>query len=594
VSPNGWTDYDATFKWFTTSFVPQSKKRNISGHPILLVLDGHNSHVTEELLTSAKTNRVHIVKLIPHATHALQPLDVGVHGPLQRQWTTFVNNLACERELSVTRDTLLGYYACARTGVFPQEPHNLEVEKKRAAELYLLCEELTKKKKKTLVVETPAIPDPNNEEDDSETEPENEEDFYGNESTTDDEGIIPSIGYNPKVSPEVTNERARKGIRSAFRRTGIWPLNRSKITASQIAPSQSFSSFASFPPSCPLDPNVRPPDIEQPQQPVSALEQEPISNDASTDSIHPPSLINRRHSNIPPPLDLSGMSMREELEALRSHVQDCRHAAQQAEAHTHIIANKYADAYHSLHALKKKKRTTAVIDFESRLVTTDDYIAELRRQKEKKEAEEAEKVRKKQEREQNKIERDAEKERKRVEKVKQDEKRVLDKAEKDRLARIRAAEAAAKKALRDQKKLDSTLQSTLHPPVKRKYTRKTTKKSEAAAGEGAGRSGGGGAVSEEPNQSGNQSGNILSAVSFNARPPEWERRLVTNGKRFYEDFMHGDGDENIPMTFDYQFDSFSSPPKRHCAHVPPSMPIASTSSGAGQPILGYPTCMYPM
>ncbi|KAF8584466.1 hypothetical protein K439DRAFT_1346210, partial [Ramaria rubella] len=50
---------------------------------ILLISDGHQSHETLGLLRSAFNSKVLLLSLPPHTTNHLQPLDVGMFGPLQ-------------------------------------------------------------------------------------------------------------------------------------------------------------------------------------------------------------------------------------------------------------------------------------------------------------------------------------------------------------------------------------------------------------------------------------------------------------------------------------------------------------------------------
>jgi hypothetical protein len=86
VSENGWTDEFLCEEWFHTVFIPQSKARNTSGAPILLILDGHGSHITKAMRQLAIDNNIEIFCLPAHTTHKTQPLDVGIFGPLQLHW----------------------------------------------------------------------------------------------------------------------------------------------------------------------------------------------------------------------------------------------------------------------------------------------------------------------------------------------------------------------------------------------------------------------------------------------------------------------------------------------------------------------------
>ncbi|CDO76906.1 hypothetical protein BN946_scf184594.g13 [Trametes cinnabarina] len=90
-SPNGWTQNTICVEWFKHSFIPQTKARRVSDVPILLIVDGHRSHVTAEMLRLAIQNNIHIFLLPPHCTHRIQPLDVGVFNALQSAWHVHMN-----------------------------------------------------------------------------------------------------------------------------------------------------------------------------------------------------------------------------------------------------------------------------------------------------------------------------------------------------------------------------------------------------------------------------------------------------------------------------------------------------------------------
>ena len=68
TSQNGWTDDFIGAEWFAKSFIPQATVRNKSGKPILLILDGHGSHETCEIICLADANNIIIVCLPPHTT----------------------------------------------------------------------------------------------------------------------------------------------------------------------------------------------------------------------------------------------------------------------------------------------------------------------------------------------------------------------------------------------------------------------------------------------------------------------------------------------------------------------------------------------
>lgn len=76
----GWITKEIFLKWFN-KFVTWS--RATQEQPVLLLLDGHASHVKNlELIDIARSSGVHIICFPPHCTHRLQPLDVSFMKPL--------------------------------------------------------------------------------------------------------------------------------------------------------------------------------------------------------------------------------------------------------------------------------------------------------------------------------------------------------------------------------------------------------------------------------------------------------------------------------------------------------------------------------
>jgi DDE superfamily endonuclease/Tc5 transposase DNA-binding domain/helix-turn-helix, Psq domain len=83
TSTSGWTSNSHGFEWLRTVFEPESKK--VSGdRPRLLIMDGHSSHITGDLIALCIEKDIDLLILPPHCSHLLQPLDVGVYGPMKR------------------------------------------------------------------------------------------------------------------------------------------------------------------------------------------------------------------------------------------------------------------------------------------------------------------------------------------------------------------------------------------------------------------------------------------------------------------------------------------------------------------------------
>jgi hypothetical protein len=82
-TPSGWFD-GFTFKdWFVKIFLQASRK--LEGKKLLLG-DNLSSHLSVEVINLCRENDVEFVCLPPNSTHILQPLDVGLFGPMKACW----------------------------------------------------------------------------------------------------------------------------------------------------------------------------------------------------------------------------------------------------------------------------------------------------------------------------------------------------------------------------------------------------------------------------------------------------------------------------------------------------------------------------
>ena len=65
-------------EWFHRCFERTTwEKADDAKEPLVLIFDGHNSHVSSELLAHPLKNDIHLLMLPGHTSHLLQPLDVG-------------------------------------------------------------------------------------------------------------------------------------------------------------------------------------------------------------------------------------------------------------------------------------------------------------------------------------------------------------------------------------------------------------------------------------------------------------------------------------------------------------------------------------
>ena len=89
-SKSAFTTNEIGLKWLEEIFIPQTANSVRTGEWRLLILDGHKSHVTPEFMNLAYLNRIWCYYLLPHASHALQPLDIAVFSPLKRVFRALV------------------------------------------------------------------------------------------------------------------------------------------------------------------------------------------------------------------------------------------------------------------------------------------------------------------------------------------------------------------------------------------------------------------------------------------------------------------------------------------------------------------------
>ena len=81
---SGWTDQEVFLQWFQ-HFLRSVKTQVEDKH--VLILDGHHSHKSLEVIDLARDHGVTIITLPPHASHRMQPLDAAVFKPLKSSYT---------------------------------------------------------------------------------------------------------------------------------------------------------------------------------------------------------------------------------------------------------------------------------------------------------------------------------------------------------------------------------------------------------------------------------------------------------------------------------------------------------------------------
>lgn len=136
--PSGWMQSEIFAPTWFNHFLKHSKPS--PERPVLLIMDGHSTHVKNlNLVELARQNSVHILIIPPHTSHRLQPLDVSFMFPLStyyeqevRSWlrnnpgkVVTINNVGslfgkAYQRAATTQNAISGF---KNTGICPFDPH---------------------------------------------------------------------------------------------------------------------------------------------------------------------------------------------------------------------------------------------------------------------------------------------------------------------------------------------------------------------------------------------------------------------------------------------------------------------------------------
>ena len=89
-SESGWIDSELFLVWLKKIFL----RYVVPERPVILLTDGHKTHVNIDVIDVCRQNDVVLFCLPPHTTHALQPLDVAVFKSLKDAFAKAVRALS--------------------------------------------------------------------------------------------------------------------------------------------------------------------------------------------------------------------------------------------------------------------------------------------------------------------------------------------------------------------------------------------------------------------------------------------------------------------------------------------------------------------
>ena len=86
-------------------------RENAPEAPCVLIFDGHRSHTTTAFITYVMRNNIILLRLPPHPSHLLQPLDVRLFGPVKMFLSQELERLTMVGVLRILKDEWVKGYA---------------------------------------------------------------------------------------------------------------------------------------------------------------------------------------------------------------------------------------------------------------------------------------------------------------------------------------------------------------------------------------------------------------------------------------------------------------------------------------------------
>ncbi|XP_011859301.1 PREDICTED: uncharacterized protein LOC105556801 [Vollenhovia emeryi] len=133
--------FEMWFKRFINDIPPK--------RPVLLLMDGHGSHINLSVLELAFQNEITLLCFPPHTTHLFQPLDRGVFGPFKKVFSQEVDKLIRKNKKknfgrndicqiltpawrkAITPNNITAGFRCS--GIWPFNPNAVQLNNKKPA-----------------------------------------------------------------------------------------------------------------------------------------------------------------------------------------------------------------------------------------------------------------------------------------------------------------------------------------------------------------------------------------------------------------------------------------------------------------------------
>jgi hypothetical protein len=116
---NGWTDNETGLEWIR-HFDKHTKQRT-KGTYRMLIVDGHESHMSVEFNQYCKENNIIPVSMPPHSSHLVQPLDVALYSPLKRAYGGEISNFIRASINHITKTEFFIAFKAAHDKTFTED-----------------------------------------------------------------------------------------------------------------------------------------------------------------------------------------------------------------------------------------------------------------------------------------------------------------------------------------------------------------------------------------------------------------------------------------------------------------------------------------
>ena len=117
ISNNNWTTDKIGLYWLKNVFEPYFKPYS-TGAKQMLILNGHSSYQSPEFEAFCKENVIICLCIPLHTFYLLQPLDVGVFGPLKGIYRKMVEEIMAIGNNYINKEDFLHLYPPAHKKVF--------------------------------------------------------------------------------------------------------------------------------------------------------------------------------------------------------------------------------------------------------------------------------------------------------------------------------------------------------------------------------------------------------------------------------------------------------------------------------------------